>query len=416
MQMPAHRTNLAIKHVVGGLAVAVFLSAVGGGITFPTLSRLELILGFSPAVVGLILSTTNFVRLLSNTPVGGILDRAGTRRPLIAGFFLLGIAPFGYALGLASVALPLDRAVVFVAARAIAGVGSALVLVGGYAMTIAITTPDNRGTWIGYLLGSYGLGFPVGLVSGGFVADGYGIRASFLVAGAVTLIAMPLVLALVPDRSPTVDRGGGLRAIPALVGTDRRLAVLGTVNGILSALSRAFLTTAVVLIARRGLEFGGLGDLGVTGVMLALVTLTAAVSTLAAGRYSDAFANRIHLVLPGLCVMAIGFAVVALVPTMAGIVAGGVTAAAGGGGVGPVLKAYLGDISPQGDIGKLGGAYSVFGDLGSILGPIVALPAASSVGFEAVYFGCAGLGVVAAVLVAMTLLRSSPTPHSTLSD
>jgi len=177
------------------------------------------------------------------------------------------------------------------------------------------------------------------------------------------------------------------------------------------------LTTVVVFTAELGLECGILGNLGITGVMLSLVTLAAAGATLVAGRYSDSFEDRIALVLPSLGVMAIGFVTVAMVPTLPGIVAGGIVAAVGGGGgLGPVLKAYLGDISPPQDVEKLGGAYNVFGNLGSILGPIVALPAASSMGFDVVYFGCAGLRVIAALLVAKTLLSTAPTAGPTVSS
>jgi MFS family permease len=416
MQLPAYREDPGVRYVAGSFAAAVFLPSVAGGISFPAIPRLELVLGLSSAVVGLILSTADGVRLLSNTPTGSLLDRVGTRRPLIAGFLSLTVAPFGYALGMDPGPVPLEPAAVFVVSAAVAGLGSALVLVGGYAMITDITTPENRGQWLGYMLGSYGLGFPVGLVVGGIVADIYGIREAFLLGGMVSLASMPVVLAFVPDRSPEVDPDGGIRAIPALVRADRRLAALGTVNGILSFLSRAFLTTVVVFTARLGLELGALGDMGVTGVMLALVTLAAAGSTLVAGRYSDSFDERLYLVAPSLCVMVIGFVTVAMVPTLAGIVAGGVVAAIGGGAVSPVLKAYLGDISPSGDVAKLGGAYNVFGDLGGILGPMIALPAASRVGFDAVYIGCAGLGVVAAVLVAKTLLSASPTPGPTRAD
>jgi len=408
MQLPAYREDPGVRYVAGSFAVAVFLPSVAGGISFPAIPRLELVLGLSPAVVGLILSTADGVRLLSNAPIGSLLDRVGTRRPLIAGFLSLTVAHFGYALGMDPGPVPLEPAVVFVFSAAVAGLGSALVLVGGYAMITDITTPENRGRWLGYMLGSYGLGFPVGLVGGGVVADTYGIRNAFLLAGVVTLVSIPIVLALVPDCSPAVDRDGGLRQIPALVRADRRLAVLGAVNGILSFLSRAFLTTVVVFTAKLGVELGILSDMGVTGVMLALVTLAAAGATLVAGRYSDTFDNRIALVLPSLGVMAIGFVTVALVPTLPGIVVGGVVAAVGGGAVGPVLKAYLGDISPSQDVAKLGGAYNVFGDLGSILGPIVALPAASTMGFDVVYFGCAGLGIVAGILVAKTLFWTAP--------
>lgn len=416
MQLPAYREDSGVGYVAGSFVIGIFLPAVAGGITFPALPRLELVLGLSPAVVGLILSTGNGVRLLSNAPVGSLVDRIGTRRPLIAGLLLLSLAKFGYALGMDPGAVPLGPTALFLVAQTAAGVGSALALVGGYAMITDITTPENRGRWLGYMFGSHGLGFPIGLVVGGVFADAYGIRESFLLGGVVSLVSVPIIVALVPDSSPTVDRDGGLRDVPALVRADRRLAVIGTVNGIMSVLSRAFLTTVVVFTAKLGLEIGGLGDLGVTGVMLALVTLAAAGSTLVAGRYSDSFENRVYLVLPSLCVMATGFVIVAMVPTLTGVVAGGVVAAAGGGAVGPVLHAYLGDISPPEDVAKLGGAYNVFGDLGAILGPIVALPVASSVGFDAVYFGCAGLGAVAAVLVARTLLSAAPAPGPAVTD
>ena len=416
MQLPAHRENPGVRYVAGSFAVGIFLPSVAGGITFPLLSRLELVLGLSPAVVGLIVSASEGVRLLSNAPVGSLLDQVGTRRPLIVGLLLLTVAPFGYALGIDPGPVPLEPAVVFVVSAAVAGLGSALVLVGGYAMITDITTPENRGQWLGYMLGSYGLGFPFGLVVGGIVADVYGIREAFLLGGVISLVSLPVVLAFVPDRSPEVDPDRGVRAIPTLVRADRRLAALGTVNGIVSFLSRAFLTTVVVFTAELGLEIGVFGNVGITGVMLALVTLAAAGSTLVAGRYSDSFDDRIRLVLASLGVMAVGFVTVAMVPTLIGIVAGGVVAAVGGGAVGPVLKAYLGDISPPGDVAKLGGAYNVFGDLGAILGPMVTLPAASRVGFDAVYFGCAGLGAVAAVLVAKTLLSGTPMPGPTVAE
>jgi MFS family permease len=416
MELPAHRDGRGRSYVAASFVVGIFLPAVAGGITFPMLPRLELVLGVSPALVGLIVSTSSGVRLLSNAPVGSLLDRVGTRGPLLAGFLLLTVAPFGYALGVNPGPVPLNPAVVFVVSQAAAGLGAALVLVGGYAMMTDVTTPENRGRWLGYMLGSYGLGFPIGLVVGGVVADVYGIHEAFMFGGAVSLVSVPIIVALVPDISPEVEQDGGLRQIPVLVRADRRLAVVGTVNAILSFLSRAFLTTVVVFAARLGLELGGLGDMGVTGVLLALVTLAAAGSTLVGGRYSDSFDDRLSLVLPSLFVMAVGFVTVAIVPTLTGIVAGGVVAAGGGGAVGPVLKAYLGDISPPEDIAKLGGAYNALGDLGAILGPMVALPVASRVGFDAVYFGCAGLGAVAAILVARTLLSAAPVPRSTVAE
>ena len=78
--------------------------------------------------------------------------------------------------------------------------------------------------------------------------------------------------------------------------------------------------------------------------------------------------------------------------------------------------AVEGDATDPGDVAKLGGAYNVFGDLGAILGPIIALPVASNVGFDAVYFGCAGVAILATILVVKTLGFAAPTLGSTISE
>jgi MFS family permease len=71
--------------------------------------------------------------------------------------------------------------------------------------------------------------------------------------------------------------------------------------------------------------------------------------------------------------------------------------------------AYLGDIAPGGDVGKLGGVYNVFGDLGSTLGPLVALPLASAVGVTGEYLLCVAF-VGLTVLVVVFTLDGDPAP------
>lgn len=416
MQLPAHRDEPGVRYVTWSLIGSVFIPGVAIGIAYPTLPQLERVLGLSPAVVGLIISTTGAVRLLCNASAGSLFDRIGTRRPLLAGFGLVSVAPFGYVIGMETGPIPLDPAVVFLVARAVAGIGTALVVVGTYATVTAVTTSENRGTWLGYMLGSYGLGFPVGMIAGGIVADASGIQTAFLVAGCLGFISMLIVILFVPDWTREGVRDAGIRAIPGLIRADRRLAVLGAINGLLKFLTAAFLTTVVLFSADLGLEFGGLGDVGVSGIVLALSALAASAANLVAGRYSDSIGNRVFLLLPSLFAIAVGFVIVATVPTLPGVLLGGAISGIGGGVAGPVLFASLGDISPSEDIGKLGGAFNAMGDLGGIIGPIVALPAASNLGFDALYLVCAGLSVVTAVIVAKTLLPVSATPNPTLAE
>lgn len=60
-------------------------------------------------------------------------------------------------------------------------------------------------------------------------------------------------------------------------------------------------------------------------------------------------------------------------------------------------------------MGKLGGLYNVFGDVGVSLGPLLALPALSAVGFTVTYSVSALVAVACLLLVNATLLATPET-------
>ena len=220
--------DLSVRYVAASLIFGVFFGGLSGGVAFPTLPRLGPILGISPFVVGIILSANRFTRLVCNAPAGSILDTIGTRRPMIAGFCLQGLAPFGYVLALNAGRLGFDSATVFLAARAVWGIGSAFVFVGAFATITHVTTPENRGRWVGYMRGGQSLGFPAGLVLGGLLADAYGFTVAFVAAGCAGLFAAGVAALVLPDLDPDVDRTGSLREIPTIVRGDPRIASVGT--------------------------------------------------------------------------------------------------------------------------------------------------------------------------------------------
>jgi MFS family permease len=395
----------SVRYVAASLILGVFFGGLSGGVAFPTLPRLGPILGISPFVVGIILSANRFTRLVCNAPAGSILDTIGTRRPMIAGFCLQGLAPFGYVLALNAGRLGFDSATVFLAARAVWGIGSAFVFVGAFATITHVTTPENRGRWVGYMRGGQSLGFPAGLVLGGLLADAYGFTVAFVAAGCAGLFAAGVAALVLPDLDPDVDRTGSLREIPAIVRGDPRIASVGAVNFVVRFLFVGVLLSTVVLYAaENGIAIGALSETGVSGVVMALAVLGASVTTVAVGRYSDRLANRALIAVPALGVLGVGFGFLAFVPTLVGALGGVALIGVGVGGTNPPLLAYLGDIAPGGDVGKLGGVYNTFGDLGSTLGPLVALPLVARVGFAVEYLTCVAVVCLAGVLVIGTLL------------
>mgnify|MGYP006277800909 FL=1 len=407
----------SVRFVAGSLIAGVFFGGVGAGVAFPTLPTLGPILGISPFLVGLILSTNRFTRLVMNTPAGQVLDRYGTRRPMIAGFVGQGLAPFGYVLGLHAAVVPLDSATVFVLSRAVWGVGSAFVFVGAFSTITHVTTAANRGKWVGYMRGGQSLGFPAGLVVGGLVTDALGYSEAFLVAGCAGLFAAAVVALVLPNVRTDVSATSSLREVPKLVRTDVRIFTVGAVNFAVRFLfAGVLLSTAVLYAGAHDISIGVLSETGVSGVVMAVAVVASSLTTLVVGRYSDRLSNRAALTLPALGLLAAGFALLALVPTLAATLVAVALVGVGVGGSNPPLLAYLGDLSPSDDVGKLGGVYNVFGDLGSTLGPLVAVPLVEIVGFRVEYLACVGLVLVVGALVAKTLYGEAATvPRSELS-
>jgi len=412
----AGREDPSVRYVAASLVAGVFFGGLGGGVAFPTLPTLGPLLGITPFVVGLILSINRFTRLVMNTPAGQILDRVGTRRPMITGFVLQGIVPFGYVLGLHADRLPVGSAAVFLGSRSLWGIGSAFVFVGAFSTITHVTTSENRGKWIGYMRGGQSLGFPTGLVVGGLLTDAYGYDVAFAVAGVAGLLAAVVAFLVLPDVSPDVE-ASTLRELPGIVRADPRIAAVGTVNFVVRFLFAGVLLSTAVLYAREyDITIGLLSSTGVSGVVMAISVLGASGTTVLVGRYSDRLSNRALITIPALVVLAAGFVLLVVLPTLAGVVLAVALIGVGVGGTNPPLMAYLGDISPADDVGKLGGIYNVFGDLGSTLGPLVALPLVARVGFAVEYYVCALLAVGVGVLVSRTLLGDATPTDAVPAD
>ncbi|NHX35368.1 MULTISPECIES: MFS transporter [Halolamina] len=394
----------SVPVVVGAVIAGVFFGGVGGGVAFPTLPTLGTVLGISSFVVGMILSVNRFTRLLLNTPAGQVLDRLGTRRPMLVGLVLQGLVPFGYVVALDPGAIPLSSAAIFFLSRALWGVGSAFVFVGAFTTVTHVTTAENRGKWVGYMRGGQSLGFPAGLILGGILTDLYGYSEAFAAAGVAGLFAAFVAFVVLPNVEGSASTTTRLRDLPAVVRADARVLGIGATNLAVRFLYAGILLSTVVLYTREfDIGLGSLASTGVSGIVMAISVLAMSVTTLVVGRLSDTLSSRTYTVIPALGLLAGGFALLALVPSVESTVVGVALVGIGVGGTGPPLMAYLGDIAPGGDVGKLGGVYNVFGDLGSTIGPLVALPFASVVGMRIEYLVCAGLAVLTATMVLATL-------------
>ncbi|WP_086738121.1 MFS transporter [Streptomyces glaucescens] len=154
--------------------------------------------------------------------LGGALgDCFGRRR-----IFVLGVVWFAVASLLCGLA---PNAGVLVAARALQGVGGALLTPGSLALIQASFHPDDRGRAVGLWSGFGGVGAAVGPFLGGWLVDGPGWRWVFLINVPLALLCVPVALRHVPESSEG--------------GTHGRFDVLGAALG---ALALALLTYALI--------------------------------------------------------------------------------------------------------------------------------------------------------------------------
>lgn len=130
---------------------------------------------------------------------GSLGDRYGRRR-----IFVLGVCWFAAASALCGLA---PNATVLVVARALQGIGGALLTPGSLALIQASFHPDDRGRAVGLWSGFGGIGAAIGPFLGGWLVDGPGWRWVFLINVPAALVCAPVALRHVPESSG--ERGHG---------------------------------------------------------------------------------------------------------------------------------------------------------------------------------------------------------------
>ncbi|WP_427921627.1 MFS transporter [Streptomyces sp. cg40] len=124
---------------------------------------------------------------------GSLGDRYGRRR-----IFVLGVVWFAAASLLCGLA---PNAGVLIAARALQGIGGALLTPGSLALIQASFHPDDRARAVGLWSGFGGIGAAVGPFLGGWLVDGPGWRWVFLINVPMALVCAPIAVRHVPESA-----------------------------------------------------------------------------------------------------------------------------------------------------------------------------------------------------------------------
>lgn len=401
------------RWVLGLSAVASFLVVLDQLVVATALSTIQRDLGASLedlewTVTAYVLS---FAVLLMTGAVLG--DRLGQRRVFAGGLGLFSLASAACALAPTTGAL--------IAARAVQGAGAAAIMALGLALLNAAFPPERRGWATGVYGAVTGLAATVGPVAGGAVVQGIAWQWVFWLSVPVGLVAMPLVLAKVPEsagqRVPLDLPGLVLAAVAAfgLVGALLRAGSVGWASprtllplaaGLLAAagfvaverraaapmlpprlfgsaafsagnavmfLVNAVLTGAIFLAAQFFQVAAGQGPLQ-AGLRLLLWGLAPMLLVSRAGALADRHGER-PLAIAGALTMATGLGWTALVAGPATPYAAlAVPIALSGGGLALVVPAATRAVVSRverPDMGRAAGAFGTFRQLGGAFGVAV---------------------------------------------
>jgi DHA1 family multidrug resistance protein-like MFS transporter len=362
---PGFRDVLRIPEV-RATVIGTFVIMLGFGILLPVLPTYARTFDVGYDAVGLLIAGFNLSRLAADPFVGRFIDRYGERATTVAGAVIVGASSI--AAGLAPT-FPL-----LVALRSVGGIGSALFFAALLSFLLRTIPSERSGRVISVYYGSFNVGLIAGGPLGGIVANLFGLASPLHVYGIACFAAAVLFWRTIhnPARSADETRKGGLRRLP----WSRPLVAVLLANGAYAWMIGALFSTLIPLF---GVEEVGL-TLGGVGVALAVITATELASLFPAGKATDRRGRRAVLV-PSLVALAavtsiLGFAS-SPIPFMIAVAVLGV--AMGYAGVPPAPM--LSDVTPEELKGTAVAVFRFVGDIGFVLGPLVAGWAADTFGF-----------------------------------
>jgi MFS family permease len=377
------------------LAAVAFSVAVGFGLVAPIIPVFAREFGVGRTAAAAVVSAFAFMRLVSGPGGGWLVNRLGERVVLATGIGIVAVSSL-----LTGLAQSYEQMLLL---RGAGGVGSAMFTVSAVSLLLRTAGPRKRGRANGMFSAGFLIGGVAGPFFGGVLGD-ISLRIPFFVyAGTLAVagtIAM-LYLSRTTLEEPAAGNGERQRTTfrAALRRPEYRAALvtnLGsgwTLWGVRSSLIPLFVVEGL----HRGPVWIGVGFLVGSAVQ--------ALSLWPAGRLTDNVGRKPAMVAGGLVASGgIGLLVVSetVVLFLAAMALYGLAAAL----LGTAPAAVVGDVV-EGRGGTVVAAYQMAGDLGTVVGPLVAGFLADQASYSAAFAATAAILLLAVVMS----LRMPETAH-----
>jgi len=173
------------------LFIAVFASTMGVGFIGPLLPLYARDLGAAGLSLGMIFAGFSMARFVLTPFIGRLSDQHGRRIFLAAGLAIYTCFSLAY--------MSAESAAHLIIIRVFHGASAGMVIPVAQAYVAEISPEGREGTHMGAFMVSLFTAFGIGPLIGGPLADRFGMRAPFFAMGALSAVALVLVLAFLPE-------------------------------------------------------------------------------------------------------------------------------------------------------------------------------------------------------------------------
>ena len=347
-----HSAGIA-RYTIWAARLVVFAAFFDLFVQFPTIAPHAEGLGASAALVGIIVAAYSFTNLFGNLGAGYILDRWGRRTPMVLGMAITVIAVFSYSL----VQTPEQM----MAARAVHGIGAAVLAPGAFSIIGDRTASDRWGRAMGLTGALIAVAALVGPPVAGILRDRLGVDVVFYVDAVFILITLIAFLIIARDNSREVETHNSdgpseiARRQPALWPAYAAAFAITVGIGALVTYLPLMLEEQGQSAARSGYSFG----------VYALVAMLVMASPI--GRASDRF-GRFGPLMLGLLGVAAGLALLGVLEGYGGVVVGMAVFGLGYGLVFPAATALVASATGADRRGMAFGVFYAVYSLGVVVG------------------------------------------------
>lgn len=388
-----------------GVYLPTMLLALGQGALLATLPLYADELGFGYTMISIISAAAAMGTLVTDVPAGAAIHRIGLKRSMYIGTGLVAASTFPLALDMGATPM--------VTLRIIAGIGTALWGLSRHSFIASAIPIGNRGQAIATFGGVNRIGIFGGPAIGGAIATVWGLQASFILTGAMSLLALVTVMIALPKSEQTAPapRGGS---------RERWSIVRTTIKANSSDLAAAGIAQLFAQMIRQGrqllIPLIGANVAGLSAAQVGLVMTISAVVDMSmffpAGYLMDKYGRKFATV-PAFAIMGIGLALLPFATSFATMSAIGIVIGLGN-GLGSGSMMTLGaDLAPEGAVGEFLGIWRLIGDIGMVIGPLLVGVIASNLSLanSAVVLGVAGVSSSLIFFFLVKETRVSDDPH-----